>query len=70
MSTIHNLRAWQSGTIQTRLFDTDDAVADSGTTDRRPPKQGSAEIILFPKASLKALKRPRKKLQRRGALRT
>lgn len=69
MSTIHNLRAWQSGAAQPRLFDAapdaDEPTADCEMTNQTAPKRNSAEIILFPRASLKALKRPRKKLARR-----
>jgi hypothetical protein len=67
MSTIHDLRARQSGAVQSRFFDADESSADTGQADRATPERHSAEIILFPRASLKSLQRSRKKLIRRRA---
>jgi hypothetical protein len=66
MSTIHNLRARQSAE-QSCLFDADASIAEAGHADRAAPEGHSAEIILFPRASLRSVQRPRKKLARRRA---
>lgn len=64
MSTIHDLRAWQSAAPR---YVSDEAAAEAPKSDRAVSRRPSAEIILFPLASVKSVQRPRKKLARRRA---
>ncbi|MBX2804741.1 MAG: hypothetical protein KTR19_02115 [Hyphomicrobiales bacterium] len=68
MSTIHDLRARQRGLTPSRISGADASKPESGITSHGTQKQSGAEIILFPRASVRAEKRPRSKQTRRNAL--
>lgn len=68
MTTICDLRPRQIGAASARLSECPDAASASKSATKINA-DGGAEIILFPKFSVKALKRPRKALTRRHNLR-